>query len=367
MAGIYIHIPFCISRCGYCDFYSTTDLNLIEKYIQSIKKEISYCTDSFRFPVGTIYFGGGTPSLLKISQIEDIISTIYKNFDVLQNPEITCECNPDDLNLNYLKNIKKTGINRLSIGIQSLSDEDLKIMRRRHNAKQAIESVEQSIKAGFKNISLDFIYGLPWGSQKSFSENLKKFAALPVQHLSAYHLSIEKGTPFFNQKMNELEDTESFRQYLLLCETLIKSGMIHYEVSNFCLPDFHSQHNSSYWQRKPYLGLGAGAHSCYSDMRSWNKQNIELYISDNFDFVCEYETLSEKNLFNEKIMLGLRTKEGIDLKKLEDDFKKYFRDFIKTAKKWVDKGVLFIENNHLICREEKWFIVDGVIGELFEE
>jgi len=336
---------------------------LIENYIQSLKNELNYRAESFCFPIKTIYFGGGTPSLLKTNQIEEIILTIFEKYDVLPNPEITCECNPDDLNFEYLKKLREVGINRLNIGIQSFLDNDLQFMNRRHNAKQALDAVEQSIKAGFDNIGVDMIYGLPWNNQKSFSENLKKFADLPVQHLSAYHLTIEKDTPFSKRNIKELDDTESFRQYKLLCETMNNKGMIHYEVSNFCLPDFHSKHNSSNWEGKPYLGIGAGAHSFYKGKRFWNKQDISIYKSDNFNFVREEEILTENNKFNELIMLRLRTYKGIDLSKTETEFQQFFKNFMKTAKKWQENGVLYVENNHLKCREEKWFIIDKVISD----
>ena len=322
---------------------------------------MNFRAETFLFPIETVYFGGGTPSLLISNQIEEIISAVFENYEVTTNPEITCECNPDDLSFDYLKNIREAGINRLSIGIQSFSDNDLQFMGRRHNSKQAFKAIERSIKAGFENIGVDMIYGLPCSNHKLFSENLKKFADLPVQHLSAYNLTIEKDTPFFKKNLKELDDDESFRQYLILCETLKSRGMIHYEVSNFCKNGCHSQHNSSYWEGKPYLGIGAGSHSYYNGKRCWNKQDLRLYNSDNFNLIREEEILSETNKFNEQIMLGLRTRRGINLNQTETCFKSFFDDFIKTAIKWQDKGALYIENNHLICREEKWFIVDGVI------
>jgi oxygen-independent coproporphyrinogen-3 oxidase len=330
-----------------------------------MKNEIKYRKDLFQIPLETIYFGGGTPSLLKLTYFEELLSEIYFNFEILSDAEITCECNPDDLSLEFLENLKKTGINRLSIGVQSLSDNDLQIMGRRHTANQAIKAIEHSIKIGFENIGVDLIYGLPWSSQKTFSENLKKFADLPVQHLSAYHLTIEKETPFSKQFLKELSDKESFKQYLLLCETMKNKNMEHYEVSNFCLSGFYSRHNSAYWQGIPYLGLGAGAHSFYNGKRYWNKQDIDLYNSENFDLACEEETLSKTNLFNEQIMLELRTNRGVDLKKTETDFPEYFEMFKSVADKWQGRGALYIENEHLKCYEVKWFIVDNIIEDFF--
>lgn len=334
---------------------------MIEKYIQSLQNEITFRSESFRFPVSTVYFGGGTPSLLKPHQLEKIMLSVFNSFDVAADTEITCECNPDDLSFDYLKNICESGINRLSIGVQSLQDYDLQTMCRRHHSAQAIKAVEQSAKAGFRNIGVDLIYGLPWSNRTLFAENLKLFASLPVQHLSAYHLTIEEGTPFFQRNMKNVDNDESLAQYLLLCETLNRKGMEHYEISNFCMPDFYSRHNSSYWNDSPYLGLGAGAHSYYDGKRYWNQQNVELYCSNQFDSVREDEILSKTDLFNEQIMLGLRTKRGVDLAKIQADFTCFIAEFNVQAKKWQERGALYIENNHLICNEEKWFIVDRVI------
>jgi oxygen-independent coproporphyrinogen-3 oxidase len=338
---------------------------LIEKYIKAMKNEIKYRKNTFLFPVETIYFGGGTPSLLNISHFEELLSEVYLNFNILPDPEITCECNPDDLSFEYLKNLKKTGINRLSIGIQSLSDKDLQIMGRRHTAFEAVKAIENSIKAGFENIGVDLIYGLPWSSRKRFAENLKKVAGMPVQHLSAYHLTIEKGTLFSKIFSKEMEEKESLYQYLHLCETMNKHGMVHYEVSNFCKPDLFSRHNSAYWHGCPYWGIGAGAHSYCNGKRYWNKQDIDLYISENFNLLREEETLSKADLFNEQIMLGLRTDKGIDLTKTVTGFSEYYENFKTVADKWQGKGVLYIENEHLKCYEEKWFIVDSIIEDFF--
>jgi oxygen-independent coproporphyrinogen-3 oxidase len=330
-----------------------------------LRNEIKYRKETFQFLVETVYFGGGTPSLLNIFQIEELISEIHRSFNLFNDIEITFECNPDDLSLEFLINLKKAGVNRLSIGIQSLSDKDLQIMRRRHNAIQGIAAVENSIKAGFENIGVDFIYGLPWSNQKSFAKNLKKIADLPVKHLSAYHLTIEKGTSFSKKFSKELDDNKSLEQYLHLCETMGQKGMEHYEVSNFCLPHFYSRHNSAYWQRKPYLGIGAGAHSFYNNKRYWNKENIDLYNLENFDLVQENETLSKIDLFNEQIMLGLRTEQGVDLKKTEICFPEFLEMFKNVLNKWQSMEVLYIEKEHLKCYEKKWFIIDAIIEDFF--
>ena len=365
MAGIYIHIPFCYSRCGYCDFYKTTDLSLIENYIFSLKREIEYRSKTFNYLIETIYFGGGTPSLLPTFFWENIINTISKKFKISDNPEITIECNPDDLDFAYLTNLHEIGFNRISLGVQSLLDEDLKIMNRRHDVKQALEVVEQAASTGFDNIGVDIIYGLPWSNSKLFSENLRRFLQLPVNHFSAYHLTIEKGTAFHKRKeegrLKELDDTQSFRQYEILCNEMSFRGIDHYEVSNFCYPEFYSRHNSSYWKGIPYIGFGAGAHSYENNRRFWNKTDLNLYNSEKFDDIHEEEILSLSDLFNEQIMLGLRTKWGVDLINCENQFGQFYESFLKTMQKWSRGGVLYIESNHLKCYEKKWFIVDKVI------
>ena len=370
MAGIYIHIPFCYSRCGYCDFYKTTDLLLIENYINSLKNEIELRSKTFDYIIETIYFGGGTPSLLSPFFLEKIVDVICKNFKICDNPEITIECNPDDLNFDYLENLRKIGFNRISLGVQSLLDEDLVIMKRRHNVNQAMKVIDQSVSVGFDNIGVDLIYGLPWNDQKLFSENLKRFLELPIRHLSAYHLTIEKGTAFYKKKaagqLKELDDAESYSQYQILCEAAKLRGMAHYEVSNFCYPDFYSRHNSSYWKGIPYLGFGAGAHSYIDNRRFWNKADLNLYNSGKFSEICEEEILSTVDLFNEQIMLGLRTKWGVDIKRCEEKFPQFSANFHKMAKKWCSREALYVEADYLKCREEKWFIVDRIIEDFIQ-
>ena len=230
MAGLYIHIPFCFSRCGYCDFFKTTQLRSIPQFVENLKSEIALRATDFNYPINTIYFGGGTPSLLKPEHLTEILNA-FKNFFIISDKaEITIECNPDDLSVSYLNEIFNRGFNRLSIGIQSFNDLDLQKMQRRHNSHQAKMAIDNAIKVGFNNIGVDFIYGLPWSNRQSFRENLAVFQSLPVQHISAYHLTIEKGTSFFSLKrngfLNELSDVESLEQYLLLCYGLSKVGKV---------------------------------------------------------------------------------------------------------------------------------------------
>ena len=365
MAGLYVHIPFCFSRCGYCDFFKTTQLEHIEGFVENLKNEMQYRAPGFQYPVNTIYFGGGTPSLLSPVLLGDILNGFRKYFNVTSGCEITLEGNPDDLNPEYLDAIFKEGVNRLSIGIQSFNEADLQRMGRRHNARQSRQVVEDALGAGFENISVDFIYGLPWSSRASFLENLEIYKSLPVQHISAYHLTIEKGTPFFIEKrhghLTELTEAESYEQYLMVCKAIAESGMIHYEVSNFCRPGYHSQHNSSYWKGIPYLGLGPGSHSNVHDKRFWNKSNLKLYLEGAFDLLYEEETLTKIDRYNELIMLGLRTIWGVDSVVLQGEFPDLSEAFLEKADKWCQTGWLFWEDVFLKCHEENWFQVDAII------
>lgn len=365
MAGLYVHIPFCFSRCGYCDFFKTTQLRSIPQFVENLKSEIALRAPDFNFQIDTIYFGGGTPSLLKPEHLTEILNAFKSFFLISDKAEITIECNPDDLSVSYLNEILNRGFNRLSIGIQSFNDLDLQKMQRRHNSHQAKMAVDNAIKVGFNNIGVDFIYGLPWSNRQSFLENLAAFQNLPVQHISAYHLTIEKGTSFFNMKrnglLNELSDVESLEQYLLLCDGLGKAGKIHYEVSNFCIPGYFSQHNTSYWKGVAYLGFGPGSHSFVENKRFWNKSNLKQYLTSRFDLLQEEETLSRAERYNEMIMLGLRTMWGINMEHCNINFTEYFQGFNQTAEKWIDRGWLTVLNNHLICKEEHWFQVDRII------
>ncbi len=365
MAGLYVHIPFCFSRCGYCDFFKSTNLKAIPAFVDSLSKEIASNSHNFPFEVNTIYFGGGTPSLLSAKLLKVVLDLFYKHYNVSNDSEITIECNPDDLNPSYLDEIINIGFNRLSIGIQSFNDVDLVKMGRRHNANQGFRVIQGAVKAGFNNIGVDFIYGLPWSNRDSFLQNLDFFKNLPVQHISAYHLSIEKGTAFHKKKlmgqMKEINDSESLEQYLLLCNGLHQVGMDHYEVSNFSKPGCFSRHNSSYWKGVPYLGFGPGSHSYVNNKRFWNKAFLNHYLSGQFNLLYQEETLSNVDRYNEMIMLGLRACWGVDMERCRLEFADLYKFFLTLADKWCKRGLLYIEESHLKCREESWFQVDGII------
>ncbi|HRT78961.1 MAG TPA: radical SAM family heme chaperone HemW [Paludibacteraceae bacterium] len=374
MAGIYIHIPFCIQRCSYCNFFSVVSINLVNEVINAIIKELSIRKDYLKNePVQTIYFGGGTPSLLTIQQIEKLLNTVYTNFPVEQNAEITFEANPDDLTKNYLFDLKKVGINRLSIGIQSFDDDKLKILNRRHNATQAHEAVREAQKAGFNNISIDLIYGLPSQSLDEWETDLDKAFSLSIQHLSAYGLTFEEKTLLSKQKEKKIiepaDEELMIKMYELLLEESSKKGFDAYEISNFSLPGFYSRHNSSYWNQTAYLGVGPSAHSYNGISRQWNVAAIQKYtegILKNSSFY-EQEILSLEDRYNEYVLLGLRTKNGINIDALEQNFGTELKDFcLENIKTFIDNEKAYRCGSFLRLNTKGKLISDTIIAQLMK-
>lgn len=374
MSGIYIHVPYCKHKCEYCDFYSIAGTDSMQQFHTLIKKEIELRGNYLPSKeIETIYFGGGTPSLLQLSQVHSILETINNSFNVNDTQEITLEANPDDLSFEYLSELKSLGVNRLSIGVQSFSDNDLVNLGRRHNAKQAISSVEQAGKAGFSNISIDLIYGLPYSSTEIWKNNLEKAFSLPIQHLSCYHLIYEEGTPLFkNVKANEvtpIDDDISVEQFKLLQQWAKERNFTHYEISNLAKEDFYSKHNLSYWTQKPYLGLGPSAHSFNIHTREWNPRSIAQWKDSlHKDWLnTNSETLSDKDKINEYLLTTLRTIWGADLYCVEKNFGSRVKyNLLKKAEKYIASGRL--ESNSLNLRiPTKYYIVsDGIISDLFE-
>lgn len=374
MAGIYIHIPFCIQRCSYCNFFSVVSINLVNEVINAIIKELSIRKDYLKNePVQTIYFGGGTPSLLTIQQIEKLLNTVYTNFPVEKNAEITFEANPDDLTKNYLFDLKKVGINRLSIGIQSFDDDKLKILNRRHNATQAHEAVREAQKAGFSNISIDLIYGLLFQSLDEWGADLDKAFSLSIQHLSAYGLTFEEKTLLSKQKEKKIiepaDEELMIEMYELLLEESSKKGFDAYEISNFSLPGFYSRHNSSYWNQTPYLGVGPSAHSYNGISRQWNVAAIQKYtdgILKNSTFY-EQEILSLEDRYNEYVLLGLRTKNGINIDALEQNFGTELKDFcLENIKTFIDNEKAYRCGSFLRLNTKGKLISDTIIAQLMK-
>jgi oxygen-independent coproporphyrinogen-3 oxidase len=372
MAGIYIHIPFCRQKCYYCDFYKTVNTTLTEKFLSALKTEIVQRKNYFGNEiVETIYFGGGTPSVLTKTEISAIIEFLHQHFNIAENVEITFEANPDDLSVKYLKDIFSTGIRRLSIGIQSFQDEYLQKMNRRHDTNQSVAAVKNAAKTGFNDISVDLIYGLPGLTINQWKAGLEQVFSLPVQHLSAYHLTYHKGTPFYTWlkkgTLKALKETESIKQFEILIKMAKEKGFEQYEISNFAKERRYSKHNSSYWKGIKYLGLGPSAHSFNGISRSWNISHIDTYIKA-LEFGLPYfeeEILSENNKYNEYILTRIRTIWGVSIHELEEFFgtekSKYFRINID---KYVNSGLVKLNNGIYNLTEKGMFVSDEIMSNL---
>ncbi|MBT3384638.1 MAG: radical SAM family heme chaperone HemW [Prolixibacteraceae bacterium] len=372
MAGIYIHIPFCRQKCFYCDFYKTLDTSLTGNFFSILKVEaVQRKNYLFNEPIDTIYFGGGTPSVLNKYELLQIMAFLHKEFSVLPDAEITFEANPDDLNYSYLKNLYYAGINRLSIGIQSFQNEHLKIMNRRHNVNQAIVSVENAVKAGFENISVDLIYGLPNLTARQWQSNLNQVFNLPVQHLSAYHLTYHRGTTFYDRlkkgTLKELVEKESIKQFKLLIEIASDLGFEQYEISNFAKNKMYSKHNMSYWQGNKYLGLGPSAHSFNGVSRQWNVANLEGYLNaiENNSTYFEEEILTENEKYNEYILTRIRTKWGVSINFIEKEFgTEKVTHFIKNIEKYEKSEFVIRQNRIFTLSPDGLFISDEIMANL---
>lgn len=373
MSGIYFHIPFCKVRCNYCDFYKSTDLSGIEAVLGSMETELlmrkEYLTDK---KIETIYFGGGTPSVLKKSELAALLDLVYSSFDISEDVEITLEANPDDLSKEYLDQLISVRINRLSMGIQSLSDTDLKFMGRRHNARQAIDAVTNARMAGFNNISVDLIYGVPGMSFQQWQTNLAKVFELSVPHLSAYHLTYHKGTLLWSKlkkgDFKEVEEEESLRQFEELIIQSEKQNFIHYEISNFAREGYFSRHNSSYWKQIEYLGLGPSAHSFNKTTRYWNPTNVTTYLNSLREGkeAGEFEVLSKTDQFNDYLITGLRTMWGIDKDFILKEFgEEIFQHLMKNVQKLLSMEVIEEKENKIIITKKGIFISDKIVEELF--
>jgi oxygen-independent coproporphyrinogen-3 oxidase len=372
MSGIYIHIPFCRQRCFYCDFYKTLDTSLIPKYISALKKEINKRKKYLKNdPIETIYFGGGTPSVLKESELYEIMNFLHTKFNILPSAEVTLEANPDDLTIEYLNQIYRAGINRLSIGIQSFQNEYLKNMNRRHTATQAIKAVENAVKTGIKNISVDLIYGLPKLTDSHWKASLKQVFLLPITHLSAYHLTYHEGTNFYNRLKNgllkELKETESISQFNILVEATEKQGFEQYEISNFAKNKHYSKHNTSYWMGKKYLGLGPSAHSFNGVSRRWNISDAEKYITafETENSCFEEEILTENDKYNEYILTHIRTVWGVSFNFMKNNFgEEKAQHFMKNIAKYKTTN-LAVNNNDIYTLSKKGlFISDEIMTDL---
>ncbi len=372
MSGIYIHIPFCKQACYYCNFHFSTSLKKKKELLECLITEIGLRKDELHGDIiETIYFGGGTPSLLTKEEIEKILTAVYTNFKVVQNPEITLEANPDDLSEAKIIALSKTPINRLSIGIQSFFEYDLKLMNRAHNVEEAKQSLEIATKY-FKNISVDLIYGIPDCSNKQWLENIHIALSYGVPHISSYALTVEPDTALqrFIKKgiIKNVDDDKAEEQFVILTDELKKAGFIHYELSNFGKTGYFSKNNSSYWLGKSYLGIGPAAHSFHGKQRSWNIQNNAIYVKKitQNKLPIQREILSNTDRYNEYVMTGLRTIWGVSLEKVKKDFGENYLKYLQLqSKKFIEQDLLYIENKTLKTTKKGKFLSDGLAADLF--
>lgn len=371
MAGIYIHIPFCKKLCYYCDFYHVVSRDNNSAFIDALLKEASLRKEYLENEtVSTIYLGGGTPSVFSIKDLGTILNHINKLFRVAADCEITIELNPDDVQSSYLNGLKNHNINRISLGIQSWRDSDLKMLNRRHDSVQAVAALKETLNAGFKNVTIDLIYGIPGMSLKEWESNLDFSFSFDIRHLSAYHLTFEPGTVFGKMlekgDISEIDENESGAQFNLLIEKAESAGFIQYEISNFGKPGYFSIHNSNYWKQVSYLGLGPSAHSFNGYTRQWNVRDLKGYIKsvDGGKPFFESEELDIKKRFNEYIMTSLRTMWGIDLEYIEEMFEKEGYDYVvNLSGKFRNYGLMKQEKNSLVLTNQGKLISDNIISE----
>lgn len=380
MSGIYLHIPFCKQACHYCDFHFSTSLAKKEDIVNAIAKELALRKNEISTPIETIYFGGGTPSLLSVSELRFLITTIYETFDVIDNPEITLEANPDDLSPllstennsdTIFKHYRSIGINRLSIGIQSFYEDDLKLMNRAHNAEEASKCLSEATRF-FDNITVDLIYGIPGMSNEKWLSNIEKALSFGVSHISSYALTVEPKTALENFiKKGVIEapkDDVTHEHFQSLVKTLEANGFVHYELSNFGRPNYFSKHNTSYWLGKPYLGVGPSAHSFNGVERAWNVANNAQYIKklQNNTLPITREELTVNDRFNEYIMTGLRTIYGVSLNRIRTDFgEDIYEHLLNSSEKQINQELLVVKNNILFTTEKGKFLCDGIASDLF--
>lgn len=372
MAGIYIHIPFCKTRCIYCDFYSTTRSELKQRYIHALCQELKTRKNYLKGEaIETVYFGGGTPSQLAEEDFARIFKTIEEVYGLEGAKEITLEANPDDLTEEYATMLQTLPFNRISMGIQTFDDATLKLLNRRHNSVQAITAVERCRQAGFRNISIDLIYGLPGETDKRWELDLQQAVSLNVEHISAYHLTYEEGTRIYEMlqahHIREVDEDSSVRFFSTLIDTLGNAGYEHYEISNFCKPGMYSRHNTSYWKGVPYLGCGPSAHSFNKESREWNVSSLDTYISSIAEGHRSYETevLDKATRYNECIMTSLRTIWGVSLEYIKQTFGTELWEYWRNmAAPHLESGKLNIHNNHLYLTRDGIFVSDDILSDL---
>lgn len=368
MAGLYLHIPFCKSKCAYCNFFSVVSEKQRVDFLEALKKEALMRKDYLGGEeVRTIYFGGGTPSTLRASEISEILEVLNKNYKTAAAPEITLEANPDTVSKESLLEYKSIGINRLSIGIQSFFDDDLQYLSRRHDSKHALQVLEWAKEVGFQEVTLDLIYGIPTLTDEKWRKNLEIFFSTGFNHLSAYALTVEEKTAL-GQRINKgvaapVSEDATIRQYEILCKLTDNQGFEHYEISNFARPGHYSKHNTIYWKGEKYLGLGPSAHSFDGVSRQWNVASIKDYC-DNYSFEREQLTLDDR--YNEYVMTSLRTCWGCNLEYIRQNFgEKYAKKFENGIKNHILSGKMFQKDQNFILNDNGMLFADGIAAELF--
>ena len=372
MSGIYIHIPFCKQACHYCDFHFSTTMGKKDAMIAALCKELELRKQEFKNTlVETIYFGGGTPSVLNTAELEQVIAAVYKNYQVTADPEITLEANPDDLTSEKINQLANSPINRLSIGIQSFFDEDLKLMNRAHSAIEAMESLSLAT-SHFDNISIDLIYGMPNMSEERWQANIDKALSFNIPHISSYALTVEPKTALatFVKKglVKPVEDEEAQAHFNILNDTLTAAGYACYEISNFGKPGYFSKNNSAYWQQKKYIGIGPSAHSFDGNQRGWNINNNPKYIAsiENGIVPMETEVLTKTDQYNEYVMTGLRTIWGVSLSRVNSEFGEHYKEYLLLqAEKFIQEHLLYLDGDILLATKKGKFLADGIAADLF--
>lgn len=371
-AGIYIHIPFCKQACHYCDFHFSTSMGKKEAMVSALKKELELRKHEFKDElVETIYFGGGTPSVLTSEEINGIIDTVYLHYTVVENPEITLEANPDDLSEERIIQLSESPINRLSIGIQSFFDEDLRMMNRAHSSKEAEGALEIATRF-FDNISIDLIYGIPGMSNERWEQNIEKALSFGIPHISSYALTVEPKTALssFIKKgiVKPTDDKAAQEHFTILLDKMEIAGFVSYEISNFGKPGYFSKNNTAYWLQKKYIGIGPSAHSFDGNRRGWNINNNPKYIKSiaKNELPLEIEILTKTDKYNEYVMTGLRTVWGVSLQRIKQEFgEKYSEYLLQQADKYMQKSLLCIDDDTLLTTKKGRFLVDGIASDLF--
>lgn len=375
MAGIYIHIPFCRQKCHYCNFFSLATLKnrdlFVSRLIDEIRARKAYLNQE---KISTLYFGGGTPSLLSVDAIRYILDVIYETFEVENNAEITLEANPDDLQQGYLQELRRSPVNRLSMGIQSFRDTDLKYLNRVHNAEEAKQAIQQAQDAGFENLTIDLIYGIPSLRDEDWAYNMDVFFASGIRHLSAYALTVEPKTALHvlisRGKMKAVDERQSAAQFEMLMGRMEQAGFVHYEISNFALPGHYSRHNSLYWLGGYYLGLGPSAHSFNGFERQWNVSNLSAYLKEAeiSNKRIEKEVLSLEQRYNEYVMTSLRTVWGCDLEHIRNVFGAEWTDYAaRQSQKHLQHGKIILRDNRLFLTQSGKLYADGIAADLFAD